>query len=263
MAILYIILAVIGITCIFILVWLLRFKKGAKMLKWIFENENTIVFGYKGAGKDLIFNKVINYRNVPAYANIQYSKELCVVKDIKDFSIAPNTFESLINQDVTIVKKNNKENCDFYISDAGNYLPSQYNNILNKKYPSLPAYYSFSRHLTNSNIHMNTQKLNRPWDKLREQAGHFVRAVHTTKLLNMLITEYVFYDRYESANSMLNPYESTGLIKHSESRANEEDFKAKHGRVERYYICQFIKNVHYDSRWAHRLIYGYNSPTTK
>ena len=262
MIVFYVTMGILAIMGVFVLIWLLRFKRGSKMLKWIFENENTIVFGYKGAGKDLLFNKVINYRNVPAYANIQYSKELCVVKDIKDFSIEPNTFENFINQNITQVKKNNKECCDFYISDAGNYLPSQYNNILCKKYPSLPAYYSFSRHLTNSNIHCNTQKLNRVWDKLREQAGFFVRAVHTTRIFNMLITEYIFYDRYESANSMLNPYVATGLFTHSESRANEEDFKAKHGRVERYYICQFIKNVHYDSRWAHRLLYGYNSPTT-
>lgn len=250
------------ILAVFVLIWALRFKKGAKLLRWAFENENVIVYGLKGAGKDLIFNKVINYRNEPAYANIQYNKNLCVIKDIKDFSIEPNTFENFINQDIKVVKKLNKEKCDFYISDAGNYLPSQYNANLNKKYPSFPAYYAFVRHLTNSNIHMNTQKLSRPWDKLREHAGYFIRAVGTTKLFNLLITEFVFYDRYDSAASQLNPYESTGLIKHNESRANEEDFKAKHGRVERYYICQKIKHVYYDSRWAHRLIYGYNSPDT-
>lgn len=262
MFILYIIIAILFILALFGLIWGLRFKKGAKMLKWIFENENTIVFGTKGSGKDLIFNKVINYRNIPVYANIQYSKELCTIKDIKDFSVEPNTFEDIINNSVKPIKKINKEGCDYYISDGGNYLPSQYNNILIKKYPSFPTYYSFSRHLTNSNIHINTQNLMRVWDKLREQAGFFVLAVETKHIFNMLITQYIFYDRIDSAQSKLRPYESTGLIKHSESRANEEEFICKNGRVERYYICQFTKNVHYDSRWAHRLFYGYNSPTT-
>lgn len=257
--ILAIVLSIIGL---FALYWARKFNKGIKTVVKCFEDGNVLVYGLKGDGKDVTFNKVINYRKKNCYANVLYNKEYCVERSIEEFSIEPNTFESFVSGDFTIVKKNNKENTDFYISDAGACLPSQLNNILIKKYPSFPAYYALVRHLTNSNIHMNSQNLMRVWDKLREHTAYFIRACGTKKLFNMLITRLVIYDNIDAAKAKLEPYKATGLIKRAESRANEEQFKAQNGRVEEVYICQFTKNIHYDSRWAHRKIYGVNSPTS-
>lgn len=251
--------------------WALKFYNGKKALIECFSSENCIVFGTKGSGKDLIFNKAINARKSNCYANIPYNKDLCIVRDIKEFSVEPNTYESILENNVKIIDKNNKENCDYYISDGGIFLPSQYSQQLIKKYPSLPIYYALSRHLTNSNIHINTQYLGRVWDKLREQAGYFIRATHTSKFIikrknksnvGFLVTTFIVYDSYESASAKVRPYKVTGLITHSESRANKEDFESKHGIVKEYKIIQLVKNVHYDSRWGHRMIYGYNSPDT-
>ena len=280
----YIILGLFVITCIWAIFWLVRFYLGSKALVQTFRDGNVITFGKKGGGKDCINNKVINARKEPCYANIPFNKEYCIERDIKEFSVEPNTFEDILENKVTTIKKTNKENCDYYISDGGIFLPSQYSNRLIKDYPSLPIYYALSRHLTNSNIHINTQYLGRVWDKLREQSAYYVRAIKTRKFLvfkndtesqgsiknkfkqfitkhfGFLVTEFIIYDNYASAMSELRPYKATGLITHSESRANREDFEAKHGSVKRYFIAQFVHNVHYDTRHFHRKFYGYNSP---
>lgn len=256
----WIFILVLFIIALFVAIWLYRFNKGKKALVECFENGNTIVFGLKGCGKDLCFNKVINARNKPCYANIPYNKELCVEKPLNDFSVEPNTFENILNDNVKLIKKINKESQDMYISDGGIFLPSQYSNTLIKKYPSLPIYYALNRHLTNSNIHINSQYLGRIWDKLREHSAYYIKAVHTSNIFGFLITEFIVYDRYDSAMAQLEPYVATGLIKHSESRANEEDFAAKHGSIKRYYIIQHKSKVYYDSRYFHKVFYGTNSP---
>ena len=247
-------------TAIYIIFWIVRFVNGKNELKRVFEDGNTIVFGLKGRGKDLIFNKTINARKNNCYANIPYNKLLCTVKDIREFSVSPNTFENILNNDVQIINKNNMENCDYYISDGGIFLPSQYSNTLIKKYPSLPIYYALNRHLTNSNIHINSQYLGRVWDKLREHAAYYIMAERTTKIFGFLITKFIVYDKYDSASSKLRPYKITGLLTHSESRANKEDFEAKHGYVKRFWIIQHKNNVYYDSRYFHRVFFGRPSP---
>lgn len=255
---LYIILGIIAIFLIFVIIYGVKFYKGKKCLIESFSNSNVIVFGLKGCGKDLIFNKVINARDVNCYANIPYNKELCTIKQIQDFSISPNTFQEILENNITVIDKKNAENTDYYISDGGNFLPSQYAATLVKLYPSLPAYYSLSRHLTNSNIHINSQYLGRVWDKLREQAGIFIKAVKTTRVFGFLITRFIYYDRYDAALRQVDPYKQSLL--NSESKANAEKFAADNGTVKEYMIIQRIKTVYYDSRYFHRLIYGYNSP---
>mgnify|MGYP003571305811 CR=1 FL=1 len=255
-----ILLIILAIGLIFGLFWAFRFYNGKKYLVKSFSDGNCIVFGLKGCGKDLIFNKVINSRNINCYANIPYNKELCIVKDIKDFSVNPNTFENILDNNIKLIPKLNKENCDFYISDGGIFLPSQYSNRLIKDYPSLPIYYALNRHLTNSNIHINSQYLGRVWDKLREHAAYYIMAVKTHKIGNYLITKYRLYDNYQSASAKIRPYKISGLITHSESRANKEDFESKHGLVKNLYIIQNKNKVYYDSRYFHKAFYGTNSP---
>jgi hypothetical protein len=257
------------------LILAVKFYKGKVALVNCFTDANCIVFGLKGAGKDLLYNKVINSRNVNCYANIPYNKELCTVKDIQDFSVSPNTFENILNNDIKIVPKINKECCDMYISDGGIFMPSQYSNQLIKNYPSLPIYYALSRHLTNSNIHINSQYLGRVWDKLREQAGYFIRAVKTTrlaikvkdgkdkdskKLVGFLITDFIVYDNYASAMAQLQPFDNKRLFSGAEGAATKAEFVAKHGNIKSYKVIQRISSVYYDSRYFHYLIYGYKSP---
>lgn len=255
------ILVVFIILCIIILYYAYKFHCGTQALIDLFENDNVIVFGKKGKGKDLIFNKVINARDNPCYANIPYNKELCVEKDLSELSIAPNTFENIMENKIVIIPKTLKEETDYYISDAGNYLPAQYSAQLVKKYPSFPAYYSLSRHLYKSNVHSNTQELTRIWNLLREQAGKFVKAEKTVCLFKkILITKFITYDRYESAASEMRPFKQHLL--NSEQKALKADFEAKHGQIKAYMIIQLASHVYYDTRAFHKKIFGYNSPDT-
>lgn len=263
MASIIIFIIIVILSGIIALIWARRFIDGRNLIVNAFEDGNVIVFGKKGKGKDLIFNKVINTRGKNCYSNIQFNKEYCTIKSIKEFSVEPNTFESLLEDKVKIIPKNLKEETDYYISDGGIFLPSQYSNILCKNYPSLPIYYALSRHLTNSNIHINTQYLGRVWDKLREQADKYIKADGTKCIFGFLITKFVYYEKYDTAMSNVSPYKSTGLFKSSESRAEEEKHLATYGEIKEGYIIQHKRRAVYDSRYFHLKMYGRVSPSTK
>ena len=252
---------VAAISLIAAIIFLIKLHEGKTKLLECFTSGNVIVFGKKGKGKDLIFNKIINLRNRKCYANIPYNKDLCKVKSIKDFSVAPNTFTNIIEDNIQVVKKTNEEETDFYISDAGSWLPSQYEGKLNNRYPSFPIYYALSRHLTNSNIHVNTQYLGRVWSKIREQADSYIMANGTIRIFNLLITKYRYYELYASAMSSMLPYKSSSLSP-AEIRAAAKDHEAKHGIIKDYFIIQKVSNCNYDTRYFHKVMYGRRAPNT-
>lgn len=255
-------LFLIIILMIILIFFIVRIRRYKKDILTTFENGNVIVFGLKGCGKDLIFNYAINNRNENCYSNIQYNESLCTIKPISDFSVEPNTFENVLNNNVVKCKKTNKEKTDYYISDGGIYLPSQYSNTLCKKYPSLPIYYALSRHLTNSNIHINSQYLGRVWDKLREQAAYYILAKKSIKIFNWIITYYNIYDTYATALAKEDKIKNSALITRAETRARIEEQAAKSGMIKSGFIIQNIKNINYDSRYFHQVFYNSKSPDT-
>lgn len=258
---LIVISVIIALAVIIFIVKEIKYKLDLKFIVDKFQNGNCIVFGKKGKGKDLLFNAVINKRNVLAYSNIQYNKDLINIKPIKDFSVEPNTYLNMLNGNIEFIPKKIKENTDFYISDGGIYLPSQYSQQLIKLYPSLPIFYATSRHLGNMNIHINTQYLGRIWDKLREQADSYFKCVETVRHGNNLITTIIYYDTYKSAMAELLPFKQD-LFNSSEVKASYKDFEAKNGTVKQLKIKQKIKNVNYDTRYFHKVFYNKRAPNT-
>ena len=203
----------------------------------------------------MLFNCVINSRKKGCYANISFNPKYCEVKNILDFDIK-NTYENFLNDDI---KKINREELpfddshDFYISDGGLYLPSQYNNILNKKYSSLPLLYALSSQVFDFNIHVNTQSLGRPWDKLREQADYYVKALSTKKIGPFFITKFRVYDKYTSAVDDLRPYPKSFFTK-SESKANRELYECKNGIILEKFIIQRKKAINYDTHAFRKIL---------
>lgn len=244
------------------IVLVVKCVQGKNVLVERFRDCNVIVFGKKGRGKDLVFNKVINARQEPCYSNIQFNSKLCDVKCIGDFSVAPNTYNNFLDDNVVVVDKVLDERRDMYVSDGGIYLPSQYHALLDRKYPSLPIYYALSRHLTKSNIHINTQNLSRVWDKLREQADCYIRCERTHNILGFLFTEFVVYDYYESAKQGLQPFPHS-FFSSSFNTAAYNEFVAHHGTIKRYIICQHVSRCKYDTRYFHKVLYGRVSPSPK
>lgn len=217
-----------------------------------FKNGNSITFGKKGRGKDLLFQWVINKRKDFYYSNLNYGGKHKIVA-IKDISIFPNTYQKFILNDIDRVKRNFFEEKDFYISDIGNYLPSQYDSMLHKTFPSMPLFYSLSRHLYNSNIHCNSQSLERPWKALREQADFFVKCKGVIKLPFFLIISVNTYDKYKSALDELEPLSARILNKYS--KAETDLYIAQHGEIKHGHIFVRRSKIKYDTRAFENLIF--------
>lgn len=222
-----------------------------------FKVSNVVVFGKKGSGKDILFSAVIKKRGCAHYSNIEYYKGKTIIQPLKYLSVEPNVYSDFIDGKITVIDKKITERIDYYLSDGGIYLPSQYDNLLSKQYPSLPIFYALSRHLGNMNIHVNVQNLNRLWIKLREQADCYIRTKKTVNLgFWLLVTTYT-YENYEDALELLKPIKKT--IKGDVSKVEE----SSRGMIEKRSILVPKRWLEYDSRYFHKVIYGVEAPRKK
>lgn len=252
----WLIIILLVVLFVYFIYLIIHCKQTNALIKLYFKESSVIVYGPKGSGKDLLFQKVIYLRRNEKYlANITYGYKGEVVP-IKQLSVAPNNFENFIKGDVVTIKKNDDfEGVDYFLSDAGVFLPAQYNSILTKNYFSLPIYYALSRHLYLQNIHLNSQYLNRAWNMLREQADKFIRCVGKTKLLFGIIAKIRMYDKYESAAANLLPMKKPKLFD-KVGRAMYNQYYATNGEIKTrlYYIRK--KHIKYDTRIFHKVIFG-------
>ena len=223
---------------------------------WHFKHCNCLVAGFKGTGKDCIFDYVIKKRNDFYYANIDYSVGNSIPREITkltDVSVAPNTYQNFVNQDTTFIPRRFYDGKDIYISDIGNFLPSSWDQVLHKKYPSMPIFYSLSRHLYGNNVHCNSQNIERGWKAIREQAEFYVVCKKTFKLFGGLITVAYTYTNYESARQRLKPIKVRWLNK--QSRAQADLYYAQHGDIRKIVIIQRISKMSYDTRAFEKFIF--------
>ena len=220
----------------------------------LFELNNVIVYGKKGKGKDVLFAAVIHKREKPHFSNIKY-EESTDVKSINYLSVAPNIYENFINGNVVVIPKNIEEKKDYYLSDGGIYLPSQYDSLLSRNYPSLPIFYALSRHLGNMNVHVNVQNLNRLWIKLREQADTYIRLSGAIKLPGYILLKTTTYENYDDAVKNLKPVKK--LLKGEVVRTEE----SSRGEIKNRLLLVPKRWLKYDSRYFHRVVYGVQSPS--
>lgn len=253
MVILIIALAVFGLIGT---IYLIKHILFVRDVLWNFKRCNVIVYGKKGTGKDLVFNYVINKRKEPYYSNISYSEhsKLRIYKKIglKEVSCEPNDYNRFVNNTIEKTPHLLKEGANIYISDIGVFLPSYMDSKLYVKFPSMPIFYALSRHLYDTNVHCNTQNLERGWKALREQADFYVRCVRTYKLFGWLITKVITYDTYESARKGLLPLKSRLLNKYS--KAEVDIYNASNGVIKSGHIFQRKKNIHYNTRAFEKIL---------
>ncbi len=255
MVILFIALAILLIVLLVFLVKCFLIKREVVQA---FERNNVIVFGKKGCGKDLLFSEVIRKRKAPYVSNCDYGGPGYMPFKPSQISLAPNDFRSFIDDKITTIKKDDSlEGVDFYLSDGGIYFPSQYDGVLDRKYPSLPIFYALSRHLYASNFHINTQALGRVWLKIREQADTYIKACRVLKLPFFLIVKVRIYDKYESALNDVRPLKVAKLNKYAKSEANV--FKASQGYIKEGFLIIRKKSISYDTRLFHTKVFGYPS----
>lgn len=220
----------------------------------LFKKHSTIVFGAKGKGKDLLFQYVIKNRKKPYLSNSYYGYGYNFVT-IGDICIKPNTFENFIHNDISTIQKNNTmEGKDIYISDCGVYLPSQYDFLINKYYPSLSLDYALHRHLYNANIHCNTQNLERIYKGLREQADYYIKCNKCKKFLFFFVLDITTYEKYDSALSGLIPLKNSIFNKFD--KAFVKQYQALHGDIKNCKLFITKKSIKYDTRYFHEKVFG-------
>jgi len=242
------------ILIIIVLICVIRIKSNASFAVKQFEYQNCIVFGKKRTGKDLFFQYVINKRNIPNYANQTYGKKT-IVESIKSLSVEPNTFENCIHNKISVVPPTLKPYHDFYISDGGIFLPCQYNNILNKLYPSFPIYYALSGQIRAMNIHINVQALNRLWDKIREQADYYFKTSFTIKLPFYFAVRVTAYSDYEDALNNLKPLKISLFSNKFEKGMKRVENSAR-GDIRSFWIFMRKKDIKYDTHFFEKVFYG-------
>ena len=244
---------------IFLLVILFKHFTTKKRIKNAFVSGSCMVSGRKRFGKDILFQTMINARNETYFANIDYGGDYHHI-EMKDLLLGDNDYKSFIDGKVTQCEKIDKlEGHDIYISDGGVYLPSQMDSYLHKIYPSFPITYALSGHMYNNGIHVNTQRLDRVWKALREQADYFVRMRKRCLKLPFIIVLFTTeYDKYESAVQELSPMKSTFFNKYS--KAEKELYKAQHGFIKDGLIIVSKRSLHYDTRAFHKVIFGEEAP---
>lgn len=246
---LFVIIA-LGVLSIIGLIFLIKHVLFVREFLWNFKRCNVIVYGKKGTGKDLVFNYVINKRNEAYYSNISYSEHtksrIFHKIGLKEVSCEPNDYNAFVNDKIEKTPHLLKEGANIYISDIGVFLPSYMDSTLYKKFPSMPIFYALSRHLYNTNVHCNTQNLERGWKALREQADYYVRCLRTYKVFGLLITKVITYESYESAKKGLMPIKTRLLNKYS--RAEVDLYNAQNGVIKSGHIIQTKARIHYNTR---------------
>jgi len=246
------------IALIILLILVLWEHANVSHLDTLFRKNNTITFGKKGDGKDLIFQKIINRQNKPYYATIPYDAKHYEKLTLADLSLKPNTYENFIRGEVVQVEKKLKENQDFYITDGGVSLPSQYDNLLSKTYPSFPIAYALSRQLWLMNIHINTQAIGRVWIKLREQADSYIKARGVINLPFVLLCFFRTYEKQKSAENDMSPM-VVGLLANKYTKGEASVYEATNGRIKNGWFVIRKSKIKYDTRAYHKTLFGYEA----
>lgn len=222
-----------------------------KIIK-LFEKGSVCVTGQRGAGKDMLFANIIARRNEPYVSNSDYGGDFTSL-DLSKLDCGKNTYDNFINGNILPYIYPYPQGADIYITDCGIYLPSQYCNELNKKYPYLPTFFALSRHLGNCNVHINTQNLNRVWDKLREQSDTYIRCRWCKVICGMVFQSITVYSRADTCQARVEPCRVRMPSIFAEPERREQvlmyldNFYNSHGEVKNYLLIYPNKST-YDTR---------------
>ena len=255
------IIAIILVAVIAVISFICLLRNRSFVVK-CFRKGNVIVTGHKGRGKDLLFSFVTNYRwkkkRERYISNVDYTGGKGYSQfDFKYMQLGGNTYENFLSGDLKKYEYPYKEGRDFYIADAGVYLPSSYHDKLVKYYGETPLFYAIQRHLADSNTHVNIQNLNRLWDKLREQADWYIDSIGAKVLFKKFVIQRVrVYDTYESALQRLKPMKvPRGLIrKEKTAKALDAQRQADRGLIKTMTIISVLPKKHYDSRYFKEIL---------
>lgn len=267
----------VALLCVLAIIFLL-FRYNLRRIRKMFNYSSVSVCGLRGRGKDMLIANVIARNKRPYISNVDYrcKHSQFLPLDMSKLDVK-NNYRDFIYGSVREYRYPYPQGADIYISDVGVYFPAQYNGELNKEFKQFPVFMALSRQIGQCNVHVNSQALNRPWDKLREQCDQYIlcnKCVYFGKnrffaripFLNRLVYQVVtVYDRYQAACDAVFPYEHikapvslSGKVR-AEYKARDRlavrEFRERNGLVRRYRLLYFNKS-NYDTRFMYTLIKG-------
>lgn len=236
----------------------MKFRKIVDM----FKSGNVCVTGLRGSGKDVLTGNVIARRKRPYVSNLDYSEGKHYQElDFEKLDMGKNTYLDLLAGKVKYYKWPYEPESDVYISDAGVYLPAQFCNELNKKFPYLPMYFALSRQVSHNNFHVNVQHLGRVWDKIREQSDIYIRCRRCKFLFGKIVFQQItLYDKYQSALDRVQPCRiSVPIFAKREVKQQAELHRDKffntYGSVKNRILIYWNKSSH-DTYYFEKLFLG-------
>lgn len=247
---------IIVLVFVYIVIWA-KLDNNAKFIVKSFESNNTGVFGRKRKGKDLLTQLVIYKRKKHYYSNISYGYNLIKQIDISELTLGKNDYHNFINGDIEKINRNFYESCDIYVSDGGNYLPSQYFKDLNNKYKGLSLFLSLQGHTYNSNTHFNWNgEFGRLYDKAREQLDDVYRALGRIKLPFFgIFAKYRYFEKPQSAELNLKPYKTNSLLDSKQNKSLKDQYYATNGIIKDIWVFIPYRIIKYDTRAFEKKIF--------
>lgn len=238
------------------------FKKILKM----FNRGSVCVTGLRGTGKDMLMSNVIARRKASYISNMDYKVPYPYIP--LDFEkIDPkNNYQNFIAQEYNYYDYPYPKGIDIYVSDCGVYFPSQFCGELNKMYKNFPVFQALCRQLGRCNFHINSQNLNRVWDKIREQSDLYIRCLSCRVLFHKIVFQrIIIYDKYDSCVNRVQPFKPirAPLLARKEARAlymskNEElkrSFFERNGLVKKGFLI-YVNKSSYDTYYFDKLLRG-------
>lgn len=220
-----------------------------KLIKNYFESGNVCVTGLRGTGKDILFGNVIARRKKTYVSNLDYTNGLNFhIFEYEKLDIN-NTYKNFLSYGLNYYKFPYELGTDIYISDAGIYFPSQYNNLLNRDCSTFPVYMALSRQVSHNNVHINVQNLNRVWDKIREQSDLYITCLNCKVILGICFLKIRLYDKMQSCIDRVKPCRiKVPLFAPRDVRMNYkmhiDKFEQKYGMVKTKFLIFKNKSKH-------------------
>ena len=257
-------------------------KNGINALVREHLRHNVMITGEKGSGKDVLTGNIIARIKRCYISNLDYTADdRYIPLDLTLFDVGGNNFENFITGDIKKYVYPYDDGINVYISDAGNYFPSQYDSLLDKKYGYFATWASLQRQLGDSCLHTNCQAYGRVWKKLREQSsdcyircdrcfillgdkGKFAKFINKVFNKNIyhfggiVFASYYFYDKASSCENRVKPCRVRLPMFASRDQKlqvsmHKDNFYNTYGTVEkRFYVC--LNKSKHDTRGFKKLL---------
>ena len=217
-----------------------------------FKKHNCCVVGVKGSGKDLVFGNVIARRKKEDYiSNLDYTKKKRYIPlRFENLDCGCAKWTDFVDGTLPFYEFPYPRGSDVYVSDVGVYLPAQYCNQINNKYPHIATYQALCRQISHNRFHINTQALLRCYDKIREQSDIYFlcRWCIYIPIVNIVIQNITEYDKYQSCVDRVKPARIRTPLFNKEAQMQAQiyldKFRNTYGKIESHIVIYRNKSKH-------------------